>query len=122
MILDSKEPTLPLEQYAYNETRYRMLLQSNEERAETSHGVSAKHDIRNNGTIIIRLAKQAHLINATIETQERRMTMLDLTTTYLGLPLKNPLVASASPLSKKLDTVRRLEDAGAAAHRDVFPV
>lgn len=41
--------------------------------------------------------------------------MLDLTTTYMGLALKNPLVASASPLSKKLDTVRRLQDAGAAA-------
>jgi dihydroorotate dehydrogenase (fumarate) len=41
--------------------------------------------------------------------------MLDLTTSYLGLPLRNPLVASASPLSKKLDTVRRLEEAGAAA-------
>jgi dihydroorotate dehydrogenase (fumarate) len=41
--------------------------------------------------------------------------MPDLTTTYLGLQLRNPLVASASPLSKKVDTVRRLEDAGAAA-------
>lgn len=41
--------------------------------------------------------------------------MPDLTTTYLGLPLKNPVVASASPLSKKLDCVRRLEDAGAGA-------
>ncbi len=41
--------------------------------------------------------------------------MPDLTTTYLGLHLKNPLVASASPLSKKLDTVRRIEDAGASA-------
>jgi dihydroorotate dehydrogenase (fumarate) len=43
------------------------------------------------------------------------MNMPDLKTTYLGLPLKNPLVASASPLSKSLDTVRRLEDAGASA-------
>lgn len=43
------------------------------------------------------------------------MSTLDLRTTYLGLSLHNPLVASASPLSKKLDTVRRLEDAGAAA-------
>src|SRR5713101_492695 len=43
------------------------------------------------------------------------MNMPDLTTTYLGLQLKNPLVASASPLSKKVDTVRRIEDAGAAA-------
>ncbi|HJT56827.1 MAG TPA: dihydroorotate dehydrogenase-like protein [Ktedonobacteraceae bacterium] len=41
--------------------------------------------------------------------------MPDLKTTYLGLQLKNPLVASASPLSKKVANLRRLEDAGAAA-------
>jgi dihydroorotate dehydrogenase (fumarate) len=41
--------------------------------------------------------------------------MIDLSTDYLGLPLKNPLVPSASPLSKHLDTALRLEDAGAAA-------
>jgi dihydroorotate dehydrogenase (fumarate) len=41
--------------------------------------------------------------------------MVDLTTTYLGLQLKNPLVASASPISKKLDGVKRLEDAGVSA-------
>ena len=41
--------------------------------------------------------------------------MPDLSTTYLGLRLKNPLVASASPLSKKLDRARRLEEAGIAA-------
>jgi pyruvate-ferredoxin/flavodoxin oxidoreductase len=34
LIMDSKEPTIPISQYAYNETRYRMLLQSNEQRAE----------------------------------------------------------------------------------------
>ncbi|TGD75179.1 dihydroorotate dehydrogenase-like protein [Mangrovimicrobium sediminis] len=41
--------------------------------------------------------------------------MVDLSTRYLGLDLKNPLVPSASPLSRHLDTARRLEDAGAAA-------
>jgi dihydroorotate dehydrogenase (fumarate) len=41
--------------------------------------------------------------------------MPDLTTTYLGLKLKNPLVASASPLSEKVDTIRELEQAGVAA-------
>lgn len=41
--------------------------------------------------------------------------MIELTTKYLGLELKNPLVASASPISKKLDGVRRLEDAGVSA-------
>src|ERR1035437_4929721 len=40
---------------------------------------------------------------------------MDLTTTYMGLNLKNPLVPSASPLSRTLDCVRQLEDAGAAA-------
>jgi dihydroorotate dehydrogenase (fumarate) len=38
-----------------------------------------------------------------------------LATTYLGLPLKNPLVASASPMNAQLDHLRRLEDAGAGA-------
>ncbi len=41
--------------------------------------------------------------------------MADLSTNYMGLNLKNPLVPSASPLSKHLDSARRLEDAGAAA-------
>jgi dihydroorotate dehydrogenase (fumarate) len=39
----------------------------------------------------------------------------DLSTTYLGLTLRNPLVASASPLSKKVEHVKRLEQAGIAA-------
>jgi dihydroorotate dehydrogenase (fumarate) len=41
--------------------------------------------------------------------------MADLSTTYLGLKLQNPLIAAASPLSEKVDAVRRLEDAGVAA-------
>jgi dihydroorotate dehydrogenase (fumarate) len=41
--------------------------------------------------------------------------MIDLTTTYLGLPLHSPLVASASPLSEKIETIQRLEAAGAGA-------
>jgi dihydroorotate dehydrogenase (fumarate) len=41
--------------------------------------------------------------------------MIDLKTTYLGLQLPTPLVASASPLSRDVDGIRRLEDAGASA-------
>lgn len=41
--------------------------------------------------------------------------MTDLSTTYLGLNLKNPIVASASPLSKKLDRAKKLEEAGVSA-------
>lgn len=40
---------------------------------------------------------------------------MDLRTTYLGLTLKHPLIASASPLTGELGSLRRLEDAGAAA-------
>ncbi len=41
--------------------------------------------------------------------------MTDLSTTYLGLALNNPLVASASPLCEDVGRIRRMEDAGAAA-------
>ena len=40
---------------------------------------------------------------------------MNLTTNYLGMVLKNPIVASSSPLSHTVDSIRRLEDAGAAA-------
>jgi dihydroorotate dehydrogenase (fumarate) len=40
---------------------------------------------------------------------------MNLSTNYLGLLLKNPIVASSSPLSHNVDSIRRLEDAGASA-------
>ena len=40
---------------------------------------------------------------------------MDLTTTYLGMTLKNPLVVSPSPISEHVDNIKKLEDAGAAA-------
>lgn len=40
---------------------------------------------------------------------------MNLSTQYLGLQLKNPLVPSASPLTESADSIRRLEEAGAAA-------
>ncbi len=40
---------------------------------------------------------------------------MDLTTSYLGLKLKNPIVSSAGPLSHSLDSMKKLEDAGASA-------
>ena len=47
---------------------------------------------------------------------------MDLSTTYMGLELKNPIVASASPLSKNIDNYKRMEDAGIAAvvHHSLF--
>jgi dihydroorotate dehydrogenase (fumarate) len=40
---------------------------------------------------------------------------MDLTTTYLGLKLKNPLVLSASPMTEKIEGVKKAEDAGFGA-------
>jgi dihydroorotate dehydrogenase (fumarate) len=41
--------------------------------------------------------------------------VVDLTTRYMGLSLKNPLIASASPITGDAGTIRRIEDTGAAA-------
>ncbi|HKV25218.1 MAG TPA: dihydroorotate dehydrogenase-like protein [Candidatus Acidoferrum sp.] len=41
--------------------------------------------------------------------------MIELATTYLGLPLRSPIVASASPLCDSLENIRRFEDAGVGA-------
>src|SRR4030042_491703 len=41
--------------------------------------------------------------------------MIDLSTTYMGIPLKNPIVPSASPLGAELDAIKRMADSGAAA-------
>jgi dihydroorotate dehydrogenase (fumarate) len=41
--------------------------------------------------------------------------MIDLTTSYMGLKLRNPLVCSASPLGQDLNALCRMEEAGAAA-------
>ncbi|MGP8239650.1 MAG: dihydroorotate dehydrogenase-like protein [Limisphaerales bacterium] len=40
---------------------------------------------------------------------------MDLTTTYLGLKLRSPLVPAASPLSEEIDNIKRMEESGAAA-------
>jgi dihydroorotate dehydrogenase (fumarate) len=40
---------------------------------------------------------------------------MELATNYMGLELRNPLVASASPLSHTVDGIRRLADAGVGA-------
>lgn len=45
----------------------------------------------------------------------KEQRMVDLTTTYLGLALKNPLMASSSPLSEKVEKIQALEEAGVAA-------
>jgi dihydroorotate dehydrogenase (fumarate) len=41
--------------------------------------------------------------------------MSDLRTTYMGIPLKNPIMVGSSPLSTRVETIKAMEDAGASA-------
>lgn len=41
--------------------------------------------------------------------------MIDLTTTYMGLPLRSPIVASASPMCDSIENIRRFEESGVGA-------
>jgi len=66
--IDSKEPTVSVEEYAYNETRYRMLLQSNEERAEMLMA-KAKHDAASRWNLYQQMAEM-HYGNGKEEPKE----------------------------------------------------
>jgi dihydroorotate dehydrogenase (fumarate) len=46
---------------------------------------------------------------------EKKINFMNLTTKYMGMELRSPLVVSASPLSEKLDNIKKMEDAGAGA-------
>ncbi|MFN2303181.1 MAG: pyruvate:ferredoxin (flavodoxin) oxidoreductase [Anaerolineales bacterium] len=66
--IDSKTPTVPVEEYAYNETRYRMLLQSNEERAEMLMA-KAKGDAASRWNLYQQMAEM-HYVKPTEEQEE----------------------------------------------------
>jgi pyruvate-ferredoxin/flavodoxin oxidoreductase len=56
LVIDSKDPTVPVEEYAYNETRYRMLLQSDETRAELLMK-AAKSDVQKRWSLYQQMAE-----------------------------------------------------------------
>ena len=89
-------PSLPLEKYIYNETRYTMLTQSKPEEAQRLLEL-AQEDVHECWKLYEARARRTAPWN---RRQERRLPMPDLSTSYLGLKLKNPLVASAGPLSR----------------------
>jgi pyruvate-ferredoxin/flavodoxin oxidoreductase len=55
LIIESKEPSIPFSQYAYNETRYKMLSQLDEARAEQLMH-EAQHDARSRWTLYQQMA------------------------------------------------------------------
>ena len=123
--LDSKAPSIPLKQYAYQEARYTMLARSNPEAARELLQM-AQDDVARQWRVYANRAAMpgAGIPSSQLATEpehcrgqagKRGQAMIDLTTTYLGLALKNPIVASASPLCDSLDKIRHLEDHGIAA-------
>ena len=109
--LDSKAPAIPLEKYIYNETRYTMLTQS-ESGGRAKLLKEAQEDVHNRWKLYEHWAAMPvdgakapepgpeKAAVAATTAKEAETDMADLTTTYLGLKLKNPLVASASPLCR----------------------
>ena len=122
--LDSKAPSIPLKQYAYQEARYTMLARSNPEAARELLKL-AQEDVARQWRVYANRAAMSGAGSSIPQrppkrrrhrqARKREQAMIDLTTTYLGLALKNPLVASASPLCDSLDKIRQLEDHGIAA-------
>ena len=134
--LDSRAPKIPLQDYVYNENRYRMLTQTNPDAArallaEAQQAVNERwrsYEERAKAVTARREAPEcfeapvADRRDSSLEhylTYDFQMTMendgMDLSTTYMGLTLKHPIVPSASPMSQGLDRMRRLEDSGASA-------
>ena len=124
--LDSRAPSIPFKQYAYQEARYTMLARSNPEVARELLQLAQEDVHRQWGVYSNRAALpegaetpgsaalEASLVHRATGGGRRR-EMIDITTTYLGLPMKSPIVASASPLCESLENIRHLEDAGAGA-------
>ena len=68
LILDSKDPSIPVSEYAYNETRYRMLLQSDETRAEALMKL-AERDAKSRWRLYEQMAEMHYGLNGNEETQ-----------------------------------------------------
>ena len=110
--LDSPRPRVPLGDYLYNELRYRMVRNADPEEAERLLALAQAavdqrwRHVRGDGDPRRRPLRRR---------REEHEPMTDLSTTYLGLALRNPLVASSSPATLGVDRVRALADAGIGA-------
>ena len=129
LTLDSRTPTRKVEDYMQMETRFKMLTKSKPEDAKQlwheaqqdavtrfhlyEYLAQRKFDEGTGQSRVRRNDGRGRGVAGNVSREEE--IMIDLSTTYLGLRLRTPLVASASPLSQEIDGIRRLEDAGASA-------
>ena len=103
--LDSAAPRVKLADYFKLEQRFK-ILEKSEPRAARELLDQAQADV-NERRASLRISRHAKI--------QHHTKPMNLTTRYLGFKLRTPLVPSASPLSEKIDNIKRMEDAGAAA-------
>ena len=114
-VLDSSAPSIPIKTYAYNEIRYKMLAytraggRGTAPRARAAGCGPAVDPLQGHGRALA-LDRPWRDTGQRQPRDPRDGVRMNLTTRYMGLTLKNPLVASASPLSQRLETIRQLED------------
>ena len=117
--VDSAAPSIPFGDFARHEARFTVLERLNPRPRPASSPRPARTPAcaTRNTWNSRRWCRPKWPSKKPQETQPkaRRRPMPDLSTTYLGLALKNPLVPSSTPLSHELDAILHLEDAGAAA-------
>ena len=109
--LDSPRPRIPLEEYRYNEVRFKALTQTHPDAAkrmleQSQRGIEERYRVYED------LAARD---GSRFQTAVAGHPVMSLATRYLGLQLAHPIVAAASPLTATLDGMQSLEDAGAAA-------
>ena len=124
--LDSKAPSIALKEYSYHEARYTMLARSRPEVAKKLL-LEAQDDVEREWRVYSGRAAMAgtrrhprtlHHPNPRASCASgirKELVMVDLSTAYLGMKLKSPLVVSSSPLTDSPENIQRLEEAGAAA-------
>ena len=121
--LDSKAPSQPLREFAASEARFAMLARTAPEEFERLMAL-AEEDARERWSWYEQLAGAVPRRPSPAQPARRRgradgggghPVMVDLRSSYLGLELGSPLVASPSPLTGELDSLVRLEGAGIGA-------
>ncbi len=128
--LDSKAPSIPVRDFVATEARYAILERTDPARARELSRL-LQSDIDERWRYYEQLATMHRTVPARgpcgrgcrardrerrgLPLRERGTGMIDLSTRYLGLDLRTPIVASASPLNGDLASARLVEDAGASA-------
>ena len=116
-LLDSHRPRLPLSDYTGRELRYRILARTNPEAAERLSKLAEQQVSQRWATYEEMAARSPEWFTGQRrrrpgQHRERGEQPMNLSSSYLGLDLRNPLVASAGPMTQTADRIERLAEVG----------